>query len=755
MKFLLLCGLGSLALQLWTERRLSSRLTRLESTIQALQMSVHTSSSRDATTHTHPADQATAIEDNEATPYRGDREIASIVEVPREVTEVLVARDAFSPDAQGEASFELGSIFAPIVDITVCGLQETTPSQEPKSPQTAAEALKTALSKSRLSQTPNSRNRLMSTHALPNQELFEKVPLFRDAPRGFILLIDPFLQHVTFEAQETIMTEGEFGDKMYFILDGTAEGFRRGKSFTFSQGEFFGEMEILRGSLRCATIRAITPCSLLSLSREALLEGCSEYPEVKDGIERIIMFRIESEKYSVSKRSHPGFIAEIQVAVDEQFRRMKQLSAERVRFSLHDKIGSGATGSVFSGFNLVTGQPLAVKVIRLSTDKTKAQTLEVEQESELMQQLRHPNLIQGYGMQTDPKDPGKLYILMELSPLGSLSKVLAHCGVLSEPAVRSYARQALMGLQYLHRHGVVHRDIKPSNMLLAADGAVKLADFGISAAMGQGASQTMAVAGTPAYMSPEAINGKFGVASDLWALGCSIIELLTGRPPWSHKRFEDPMQLLFHICFSGASPPVPLAFRAARLSRSHLSSSGTFLPQSRQTTEVVESGGCYRENDKEDQFNDEYNDCDDASARHIRISPQLRKLLLQLVSLDPQDRGDVACVLSDDWFVLAESQLLPPDRDDEQFSDHHPLIASGSTVLGAGSHYRLASFRSFNNSHTDTLTIVENVVAASVVGAVPQTSDGGCKPRPLGTSWTVFDAQEITRRRMAPWEKQQ
>ena len=476
--------------------------------------------------------------------------------------------------------------------------------------------------------------------ALENPEgMLKGVKVFREAPEGFLKRILPYLKPVFFGAGEDIVTEGEYGEDMYFIVDGDATCYRKGRTFGFTAGDFFGEVALLRGSLRSATVKATTDCHLMSLSREGFLQGVSEYPEVKDELEKTVMFRFEVVKYPSEKTADPAFKEKIMAVVEQQFRRMKEMSKRKVRFTLNERIGSGAYGSVFSSFNLVTGQPLAVKVIYLSTDKSKAQTLEVEQESQLMQRLRHPNLIQGYGMQTDEEDPGKLYILMELAPLGSLSKVLKQCGSLSEPAARAYARQALQGLQYLHRNDVVHRDIKPSNMLLAADGTVKLADFGISAAMGQGALSTMAVAGTPVYMSPEAINGKFGVASDIWALGCSILELVTGKAPWHHKHFENSTQLLFHIVTCGSGPEIPKTFRFASDDENGNCTSATFMPQ---TTDDMDSS---------------------VDFDGIRISPQLLSLLMQMLAIDPQERRDVGSFLAHDRFVADESEILHPDNE--------------------------------------------------------------------------------------------
>ena len=425
---------------------------------------------------------------------------------------------------------------------------------------------------------------------------------------------------------------------------------------------------MLRGAVNVATLTASSDCLFLTLARDAFLEAIAEFPQVKDEMERTVMFRLESERYPESKRKNPVFQAKIQAAVTEQFRRAKELSKQSIRFAMHERIGKGGAGSVYSGMNIVTGAPLAVKVVRTGT-KSAAQSLSVEQESALMQQLRHPNVVQGFGMQTDPDDQYRLFVLMEYLPMGSLNQVLERTGCLSEPAVRSYARQALAGLQYLHRNGVVHRDIKPSNMLLAADGTVKLADFGISGTMVGRGSVTMALAGTPAYMSPEAIDGTYGVASDVWALGCSILELVTGRRPWAEFKHDHYTQLLFHIAGSKKGPRLPSAYFTANLMEScDFSKTFNMAPQA---TDFV--------GQEEERASDEELDDGDGP----ECSAHLLTLLLQMLSLDPTERSDINDILECDWFVVDEALLLPPD---DALPSHRFVVPSSTpTTITTGS----------------------------------------------------------------------
>jgi serine/threonine protein kinase len=111
--------------------------------------------------------------------------------------------------------------------------------------------------------------------------------------------------------------------------------------------------------------------------------------------------------------------------------------------------------------------------------------------------------------------------------------------------------QVLQGLVYLHEQGVIHRDIKGANILTTKDGTVKLADFGVAT---KSNVNEYSVVGTPYWMAPEVIElSGASTSSDIWSLGCTVIELLDGRPPY-HKL--QPMPALFRIV-NDDHPPLP------------------------------------------------------------------------------------------------------------------------------------------------------------------------------------------------------
>jgi serine/threonine protein kinase len=142
---------------------------------------------------------------------------------------------------------------------------------------------------------------------------------------------------------------------------------------------------------------------------------------------------------------------------------------------------------------------------------------------------------------------------MEYCENGSLANMLKRFGkVFPEPLVKKYTSQVLLGLEYLHEQGVIHRDVKCANILTTKDGLVKLSDFGTSTKISDISSSQ--VVGSPYWMAPEVIElAGAHTSSDIWSVGCTVIELFTSSPPYFSLA---PMSALFRIVRDD-SPPIP------------------------------------------------------------------------------------------------------------------------------------------------------------------------------------------------------
>ncbi|KAH6813526.1 hypothetical protein C2S51_022544 [Perilla frutescens var. frutescens] len=216
-----------------------------------------------------------------------------------------------------------------------------------------------------------------------------------------------------------------------------------------------------------------------------------------------------------------------------------------------DFLGRGSFGTVYEGFT-DDGLFFAVKEVSLLDQGSQGQQsiYQLEQEILLLRQFQHDNIVRYLG--TD-KDDGKLYIFLELVTKGSLAKLYEKYQ-LWDSQVSSYTRQILSGLNYLHSRNVVHRDIKCANILVDVSGSVKLADFGLAKATKL--NDIKSCKGTPFWMAPEVVNRRnhgYGRAADIWSLGCTVLEMLTGQIPYSHL---EGMQALFRIG-RGELPPIP------------------------------------------------------------------------------------------------------------------------------------------------------------------------------------------------------
>eukprot|EP00217_Crustomastix_stigmatica_P008349 CAMPEP_0183794576 /NCGR_PEP_ID=MMETSP0803_2-20130417/3921_1 /TAXON_ID=195967 /ORGANISM="Crustomastix stigmata, Strain CCMP3273" /LENGTH=377 /DNA_ID=CAMNT_0026038981 /DNA_START=124 /DNA_END=1253 /DNA_ORIENTATION=- len=244
------------------------------------------------------------------------------------------------------------------------------------------------------------------------------------------------------------------------------------------------------------------------------------------------------------------------LAVPRATRRQTVLAG---KWLLGEELGKGAHGQVYKGIDQRSGAVVAIKEISIAG--IGAVELEgIRGEIELLQRLDHENVVKYLGsVQTERF----LYIILEYVENGSLSSVTrpSRFGCFPEPLCALYVAQTLEGLAYLHEQGVVHRDIKGANILTTKDGLVKLADFGVATqrAKGKGdtnvpSAESSAPAGTPYWMAPEVIElSASGPAMDIWSVGCTVVELLTGAPPY----FElQAMPALFRVV-NDPHPPLP------------------------------------------------------------------------------------------------------------------------------------------------------------------------------------------------------
>ena len=215
--------------------------------------------------------------------------------------------------------------------------------------------------------------------------------------------------------------------------------------------------------------------------------------------------------------------------------RRKSFSFRNIEWRKGDILGRGGFGSVFIGLNEATGQLMAVKSLQFDVkDRTIiAKTKLLQNEIALMKTLEHPNIVSYYFTE---RVGNSINIFMEYVPGGSLLQVINQFGALGDMVSSAYAEQILYGLSYLHSQSVVHRDIKCANVLVSTDGVCKLADFGSAIHISKILPKDqVGIQGTPVWMAPEVITEQgHDWRCDIWSLGCTVIEMLTGQPPFTH-----------------------------------------------------------------------------------------------------------------------------------------------------------------------------------------------------------------------------
>ena len=194
------------------------------------------------------------------------------------------------------------------------------------------------------------------------------------------------------------------------------------------------------------------------------------------------------------------------------------------KYKILSTIGSGGFGTVYLAEDTWIDKKVALKV----PHKQNLDFGELLREPRLLAALNHPNIVT---ILTAERQENVFFIVMEFVPGETLESIIARDGALDVQAALDYTCQICNGVDHAHRHGVLHRDLRPSNVLVTGSGMVKVADFGTSRFLEIAAHGTTVI-GSPPYMAPEQFRGKAVFASDIYSLGVTMFQMLTGLLPY-------------------------------------------------------------------------------------------------------------------------------------------------------------------------------------------------------------------------------
>src|SRR5919206_3506536 len=226
------------------------------------------------------------------------------------------------------------------------------------------------------------------------------------------------------------------------------------------------------------------------------------------------------------------------------------------RYELGDTLGYGGMSEVHRGVDKRLGRDVAVKVLRADLARDPQFQLRFRREAQNAAALNHPAIVAVYDTGEVHSEFGPLpYIVMEYVDGHTLREIVKTQGPLSQQRVIEVMADVCAALDFSHKHGIIHRDVKPANIMINRAGAVKVMDFGIARALGEGqnVTQTAAVIGTAQYLSPEQARGEaVDARSDVYAAGCVLFELIAGEPPFTG---DSPVAVAYQHVREDPAPP--------------------------------------------------------------------------------------------------------------------------------------------------------------------------------------------------------
>ncbi len=347
-------------------------------------------------------------------------------------------------------------------------------------------------------------------------EFLTRVPLFdclaQDARCPLLNTMTP--KHV--QAGERFISQGDEGNTLYLIQEGICVVNLEKDGMTHPiarrrEGDLIGEMAIFTGEPRRAHVDAETDMKLWSINRDQFDTLCETYPDLRGFLTDLITRRFSSERMTADRTIGKYVITEI--------------------------LGRGGYSNVYRGTHASLNMPVAIKMLNHDMAMDPAFSEKFRNEAKTIARLNHENIIKVYDIEELYKT---IFIIMEYLEGVPLDYVLKKMGRLPPSRVLDILLQVCAGLAYAHENGIVHQDIKPGNIFIQPDYRAKIVDFGL--AVRPGTVDDLCWPGSVLYAPPEKIQGNpVDERSDIYALGITTYEMVTGQRPFAGK---DPTELM-------------------------------------------------------------------------------------------------------------------------------------------------------------------------------------------------------------------
>jgi serine/threonine protein kinase len=321
------------------------------------------------------------------------------------------------------------------------------------------------------------------------------------------------LKYISVRAGERFLLQGTVGETAYIIQDGTCLTVveKNGELYPaghWGKGDIVGILGLFTGEPREAHVEAETDMNLWVINRHQIDNISQSNPELLSLVTEIVASQFDSKR-PVADRKIGKYIAT-------------------------NIIGRGAYSIVYKAVHKDLMMPVAIKMMRHHMVVDQSFLLNFKNEAQIIASLNHDNILKVYDIEERYKT---VFIITELLEGESLQDLLSRLRVIPQLLALKIIYQICNGLRYAHDKGIVHRDINPANIMVSPDDRVKILDFGLACEIGTEDEQ---IGGAFAYQAPELLEGsQADQRSDIYALGITAFELVTGKKPFSNKEITE------------------------------------------------------------------------------------------------------------------------------------------------------------------------------------------------------------------------